>query len=471
MTLHRLSATQVVPRPIDEVFAFFADPSNLARLTPPDMRFEFLTDDRRMRDGLVLDYRLRPLLGVPVRWRTLIDAFDPPHSFHDVQARGPYRAWRHTHTFEAVDGGTLVGDQVEYSLPLGPLGEIANRLVVRSQLAEIFRFRARAVESIFEPAAAPTGRSVAVAGGTGFVGGAIARELRRRGHRVVVLSHRGEAGRGSLPDDVELRTADVADASSLARALAGLDAVVIALAFRNSPMESPRRGQTFELVDARGTERLVTAARDAGVQRVIYLSGAGAAPDARRHWFRAKWRAEEAVRKSGLTWTIVRPTWIFGPGDVSLNRFLGFARSLPFVPLTNAGRQRLAPVFVDDAARLAADSVTAPAAENQVFELGGPEAISMREIIARALRVARIDRPILPGPAPLLKLGAWPLQFLPEPPLTPDAVDFVNQPAIVDSGPLLARMPRSLMSLEEGLSTYLAPGSSPASLAIDGVPR
>jgi NADH dehydrogenase len=287
----------------------------------------------------------------------------------------------------------------------------------------------------------------------------------------VVLSHRGEAGRGSLPDDVELRTADVADASSLARALAGLDAVVIALAFRNSPMESPRRGQTFELVDARGTERLVTAARDAGVQRVIYLSGAGAAPDARRHWFRAKWRAEEAVRKSGLTWTIVRPTWIFGPGDVSLNRFLGFARSLPFVPLTNTGRQRLAPVFVDDAARLAADSVTAPAAENQVFELGGPEAISMREIIARALRVARIDRPILPGPAPLLKLGAWPLQFLPEPPLTPDAVDFVNQPAIVDSGPLLARMPRSLMSLEEGLSTYLAPGSSPASLAIDGVPR
>ena len=471
MTLHRLSATQVVPRPIDEVFAFFADPSNLARLTPPDMRFEFLTDDRRMRDGLVLDYRLRPLLGVPVRWRTLIDAFDPPHSFHDVQARGPYRAWRHTHTFEAVDGGTLVGDQVEYSLPLGPLGEIANRLVVRSQLAEIFRFRARAIESIFEPAAAPTGRRVAVAGGTGFVGGAIARELRRRGHRVVVLSHRGEAGRGSLPDDVELRTADVADVSSLARALAGLDAVVIALAFRNSPMESPRRGQTFELVDARGTERLVTAARDAGVQRVIYLSGAGAAPDARRHWFRAKWRAEEAVRKSGLTWTIVRPTWIFGPGDVSLNRFLGFARSLPFVPLTNTGRQRLAPVFVDDAARLAADSVTAPAAENQVFELGGPEAISMREIIARALRVARIDRPILPGPTPLLKLGAWPLQFLPEPPLTPDAVDFVNQPAIVDSGPLLERMPRSLMSLEEGLSTYLAPGSSPASLAIDGVPR
>jgi uncharacterized protein YbjT (DUF2867 family)/ligand-binding SRPBCC domain-containing protein len=471
MTLHRLSSSQLVPRPLQEVFAFFAEPENLARLTPPGMRFEFLTDDRRMRAGLVLDYRLRPLLGVPVRWQTHIDAYDPPNAFHDVQERGPYRAWRHTHTFEAVEGGTLVRDEVEYALPLGPLGEIAHRLAVRSQLVEIFRFRARAIESIFEPPAAPTGLTVAVAGGTGFVGGGIARELRRRGHRVVVLSHRGEAGRGSLPDDVELRSADVADAASLAAALAGADALVIALAFRNSPMESPRRGQTFELVDARGTERLIAAAHEAGVGRVVYLSGAGAAPDAPRQWFRAKWRAEEAVRSSGLTWTIIRPTWIFGPRDVSLNRFLGFARSLPVVPLTNTGRQRLAPVFIDDAARLAADSVTAPAAANQLFELGGPEAMSMREIVARALRVARIGRPILPGPTPLLKLGAWPLQFLPEPPLTPGAIDFVNQPAVVDTGPLLRRMPRRLTSLEEGLATYLAPGSAPASVEIDGRPQ
>jgi uncharacterized protein YbjT (DUF2867 family)/ligand-binding SRPBCC domain-containing protein len=470
VNIHVLSASQLVPRPIDEVFAFFAEPENLARLTPPGMRFEFLADDRRMRTGLVLDYRIRPLLGVPVRWQSVIDAYDAPRSFRDVQARGPYRAWRHVHEFEPVEGGTLVRDRVDYALPLGPLGEAVHRLAIRSQLAEIFRFRARAIESIFEPAAAPSGFTVAVAGGTGFVGGGIARELRRRGHRVVVVSHRGEAGRGSLPDDVELRTADVADPAGLASALAGVDALVIALAFRNSPMESPRRGQTFEQVDAGGTEQLLAAARATGVGRVVYLSGAGAAPDARRHWFRAKWRAEEAVRNSGLTWTIIRPTWIFGPRDVSLNRFLGFARSLPFVPLTNSGRQPLAPVFIDDAAQLAADSVTAPEAADQTFELGGPEALSMRQVIGRALRVARISRPIVPGPAMLLKLGAWPLQRLPQPPMTPDAVDFINQPAVVDTGPLLRRMPRRLTPLEEGLSTYLAPGSAPASLTIDGRP-
>jgi uncharacterized protein YbjT (DUF2867 family)/ligand-binding SRPBCC domain-containing protein len=471
MTTHRLVASQLVSRPLDEVFPFFAAPENLARLTPPGMRFELRSGDRAMRAGLAIEYRLRPLPMLPVRvgWQTRIEAYDPPNVFSDVQARGPYRSWDHRHSFEAVDGGTLVRDEVEYELPLGPLGGVAHRLAVRSQLAELFRFRARTIAAIFEPPVhPPTGMTVAVAGGTGFVGGGIARELHRRGHRVVVLSHRGEEARGPLPDDVEIRSADVADATSLAPALAGVDALVIALAFRNSPMESPRLGRTFELVDARGTERLVTAARQAGVGRVVYLSGAGAAPDADRHWFRAKWRAEEAIRASGLIWTIIRPTWIFGPRDVSLNRFLGFARTLPFVPLTNTGGQRLAPVFIDDAARLAADSITNEAAACQVFDLGGPEVLTMREIIARALRAARVRRPILPGPTPLLKLAAWPLRFLPEPPLTPDAVDFVNTPAVVDLNPLLERMPRRLTTLDEALATYLPPGSGPATLEIDG---
>jgi ligand-binding SRPBCC domain-containing protein len=118
MAVHHLGASQLVPAPIGEVFAFFAEPDNLARLTPPGMRFEFLTEDRQMREGLVIDYRLRPLLGMPVRWQTLVDRYDPPGAFHDVQARGPYRAWRHTHRFEAVKGGTLVRDEVEYALPL-----------------------------------------------------------------------------------------------------------------------------------------------------------------------------------------------------------------------------------------------------------------------------------------------------------------------------------------------------------------
>lgn len=467
MSVHRLSARQFVARPIDEVFAFFSRPENLGRITPASMGFEFLTDDRDMRDGLEIRYRIRPLLGIPMTWTTRIAAYDPPHRFVDLQLGGPYRRWEHTHTFEAVPGGTIVSDEITYEVPLRPLGDLANRLVVRGELERIFRHRAETIRTLFAPAGEPTGRTVAVAGGTGFVGGAIATELHRRGDAVRVLSHRGESARGGLPDAIEIRPADVRTGDGLVDALRGVDALAIALAFRNSPIEAPRRHRTFVEVDAEGTERLIAAAREARVQRVVYISGAGAAPDAKRHWFRAKWSAEEAVRGSGLTWTIIRPTWIFGPRDVSLNRFVGFARRLFSVPMTNTGSQLLAPVFIDDAAALAADSLVAEAAVDQVFELGGPETLRMREIIATALRVADLRRPIIPGPTPLIKLAAVPLSWLPSPLLTPAAVDFINQPATVDLGPLLERMPRRLTPLEEGLATYLAPPAGDATLAFD----
>ena len=204
--------------------------------------------------------------------------------------------------------------------------------------------------------AASNGSTVAVAGGTGFIGHAIVRELVARGNRVVVLSHRRPAaaamdasGRvGATEGSIEYRQADVTQPDGLAAALAGVETLVICLAFRNSPIEAPRRGQTFERVDAGGPVALVAAAREAGVRRLVYISGAGAAPDAPRHWFRAKWRAEESIRGSGIAYTIFRPSWIYGPSDKSLNRFIGFTRWLPFVPQIGNGRQIMAPVFVSD---------------------------------------------------------------------------------------------------------------------------
>ena len=303
-------------------------------------------------------------------------------------------------------------------------------------------------------------RVVAVAGGTGFVGGAIARELASRGHRVIVLSHRPPAvgSRGNAPTgSFEFRQADVTQPDGLATALAGVDTLVISLAFRNSPIESPRRGQTFELVDATGTEVLVAAAVSAGVRRLVYVSGAGAAADAPKHWFRAKWRAEEAVRGSGITYTIFRPSWIYGPGDHSLNRFLGMSRWLPFVPQIGNGRQRLAPVFVGDMGALVADALVTPAAENVALEVGGPETLTMDEIIRTALRVLGRRRPILHAPVALMKVLTAPLTLLPSPPMTPAAIDFVVQSAQVDTGPLQERLPRPLLSLAEALATYLGP--------------
>ena len=304
-------------------------------------------------------------------------------------------------------------------------------------------------------------RVVAVTGGTGFVGGAIARELASRGHHVIVLSHRppaaGSLGNGSA-EPFEFRQADVTRPDNLAAALAGVDTLVISLAFRNSPIEAPRRSQTFEKVDAAGTEALVAAAVTVGVSRVVYVSGAGAAVDAPKHWFRAKWRAEEAVRGSGIVYTIFRPSWIYGPGDRSLNRFLGMSRWLPFVPQIGNGRQRLAPVYVGDVGALVADALVTPAAENVTLEVGGPETLTMDEIIRTALRVQGRRRPILHAPVVLMKVFTAPLTLLPSPPMTPTAIDFIVQSAQVDTGPLQERLPRPLLSLHAALATYLAPG-------------
>ena len=458
MTPRSIHASTVVARPLEEAFGFFSKPMNLGRITPPELGFQLTSDDVRMRSGLHIDYRLRPILGLPARWRTLIGDYEPPHRFRDIQLRGPYRRWEHTHTFTTVDTGTRIDDEVIYELPLGRLGDAFHDRLVRPALERIWSYRAWAIRRIFEPAGTnEQPLTVGVAGGTGFVGGAIAADLRRRGHRPVVLSHGGEAARGPLPDDVELRSADARDPAALAPALRGLDALVIALAFPNLPMESGRRHNTFMEVDAAGTEHLVAAAATTNIQRVVYISGAGASPDADEVWFRAKARAEAAVRDSGIAFSIVRPTWVYGPRDVALNRFLGMARALPAVPMTNGGGQLLAPVFVDDVASLVADALTDPAARDQVFEIGGPETLPLREIIHRALRVAGLDRPLVPGPTPLIKLGAVPLSWLPTPPLTPGGVDFINQPAAVDTAPLLARMPRRLTPLAEGLASYLSP--------------
>ena len=302
----------------------------------------------------------------------------------------------------------------------------------------------------------PSGSVVAVAGGTGFVGRSIVRELAARGDRVVVLSHKPPIA--TTDRLIEFRQADVTSPDRLLDALAGVDTLVICLGFRNSPIEAPRRGRTFERVDAGGTEALVAAAKAtgaAGVRRLVYISGAGAAPDAPRHWFRAKWRAEEAIRGSGIPYTIFRPSWIYGPGDHSLNRFLGFARWLPFVPQIGNGRQLMAPVFVDDIGALVADALVTPAATNVTLEVGGPDTLTMDEIVRTALRVQHRRRAILHAPAGLMKLATRPLTLLPSPPMTPDAIDFVVQSAQVDTGPLTAALPRRLVPLSEALATYL----------------
>jgi ligand-binding SRPBCC domain-containing protein len=134
----RLQSSVRLGAPLAEVFPFFADARNLEALTPPFLRFEILAPGPiEMRVGALIDYRLR-VHGLPLRWRSEITAWDPPHLFVDEQRRGPYRLWRHTHRFAADGEATLVEDDVEYAV-LG--GALVDALLVRRDLDRIFRFR------------------------------------------------------------------------------------------------------------------------------------------------------------------------------------------------------------------------------------------------------------------------------------------------------------------------------------------
>lgn len=142
--LHRV---QWVPTPLAETFDFFSRPQNLARITPPWLAFRMVSDDADMREGLRIEYRIRPF-GIPRKWVSGITAYDPPHRFVDEQLRGPYAGWHHEHGFRAADGGTEVTDTVSYALPLGPLGRLAHVLFVRRQLEAIFAFRQEQLDAL-----------------------------------------------------------------------------------------------------------------------------------------------------------------------------------------------------------------------------------------------------------------------------------------------------------------------------------
>ncbi len=148
---HVLERTLVLPRPRDEVWAFFSDPHNLEAITPDFLRFRVITPRPIVTaTGTLIDYRLS-LAGVPFRWRTRIEDVVPGVRFVDVQLAGPYRRWRHLHTFEDAPGGTRVGDRVEYELPLGPLGDLAHAALVGRTLRRIFDHRAARVAALLGP--------------------------------------------------------------------------------------------------------------------------------------------------------------------------------------------------------------------------------------------------------------------------------------------------------------------------------
>ncbi len=148
--MYQFKSESVVNRPIAEVFDFFSQAANLARLSPPSIHFQIVTPQPiTMKVGTLIEYRLR-LFGVPFRWASKISVWEPGHRFSDIQLRGPYKSWDHEHRFETSgENATTIYDTVNYEAPGGILAPLINTLFIRPQIKQIFAYRAKAIREIF----------------------------------------------------------------------------------------------------------------------------------------------------------------------------------------------------------------------------------------------------------------------------------------------------------------------------------
>jgi NADH dehydrogenase len=300
---------------------------------------------------------------------------------------------------------------------------------------------------------------ILVAGGSGVVGSAIVRRLRKEGADVAVMTAHPERSAGRIQAmGASVVYGDIQRPSSLRPAVEGAEVVVQAVAFPGFPVDKPSKGWTFDEFENHGTARLVAASKEAGVRRYVYVSGVGADPDSGEERFRAKWAGERHVVESGLPeHCVIRPSWIYGPEDRAMSRFVTIARRSPVVPVVGDGRQRLQPVFIDDLGVTFARAA-AVGGPTGIYEVGGPEVLTMNDVMRTLLHVLGLKRTIVHVPPWMPKGAGYVAQLLPRPPLSPDAVDFLTGEAVASTTELMKAFPGlEFRTLREGLASYLTP--------------
>ncbi|TLF48706.1 complex I NDUFA9 subunit family protein [Halomonas urmiana] len=268
---------------------------------------------------------------------------------------------------------------------------------------------------------------VVVFGGTGFLGDAIVRELVETGRAArIAARHPALPAWAEEGDVIELVTADLRDEASVTAALAGAGAVVNAVSLYVETREA-----SFEAIHVAGAGQLARLARAAGIARLVQVSGIGASLDSPSTYVRARARGEDAVLDAMPKAIIVRPSVLFGPGDAFLSGLEGLTR-LPLIPLFGHGTTRLQPVHVMDVARAIATLTGRSATARRLFELGGPEVLSYREILETLLTHLHRERPLVPIPFLAWRLVAALATWLPGQPLTRDQVILMQTDNVAD---------------------------------------
>ncbi len=278
------------------------------------------------------------------------------------------------------------------------------------------------------PAEAPQPRGrVLLTGARGFVGREVRRALLARGWEVVALSRNlrsDDAGNGVIQV-----AADVAE-NGWQRWCGGCTAAIHLVGIVK---EDPGAGATFERAHRRATERMIAACREIGIRRLVHMSALGAREGATTPYHRSKWEAEQAVRGSGLDWTIFRPSLIFGPGDGFTGALAPLVKRLPLFPVFGDGTYRLQPISLAEVVHCIVSSLDDPTTVKQTYELGGPEALTYDEVVRRIARALGVRRTLVHLPLGLSRALVSAIQHLPGAPITRDQLTMLLEGSTCDT--------------------------------------
>jgi NADH dehydrogenase len=296
-------------------------------------------------------------------------------------------------------------------------------------------------------------RRVFVTGGTGFVGRAVIQALRAEGCAVRCLVRRGSERDLRGFGAIERVEGDVMARQSLDEGIGGCDAVVHLVGIIR---ERHAIGSTFERVHVQGTQNVLDAAAHTGVRRFLHMSALGTHAGARSRYHRTKWAAEEAVRSSPLPWTIFRPSIIYGRGDEFVTMLRDMMDRLPVVPVIGSGRQRLQPIPVAHVAQGFVRALSLEATAKHSYDLGGPDAVSMVELLDLIAAAMGRRRPLkVHVPIRLVRPMTQLLHRLPGFPLTPDQLLMLEEDNTCDAAAFYATFGLTPVPLGAGLRAML----------------
>jgi NADH dehydrogenase len=292
---------------------------------------------------------------------------------------------------------------------------------------------------------------ITIYGGSGFVGRHVVQAIAKTGARMRVAVRRPELALHLQPlgdvGQINAVQANVRYPDSLLAAADGADAVVnlVGILF-------PSGKQTFKSVQDEGARHVAEAARSAGAKALVHVSAIGASRDAPSVYARSKAAGEDAVKAVYQDAVILRPSIVFGPEDDFFNRFAALARIAPALPLIGGGKTRLEPVFVGDVAKAVIAALTGKADADAPYELGGPEVLTLKEVMQRVLTYTMRKRLLVPEPFWLAKLQAAFLQLLPKPPLTIDQVRLLQTDNVVSDAAKRSGRTLQGLGIEEPVS-------------------